>query len=305
MLIAYGSSSEALARSVAKECNFPIMKSTKRTFPDGEQYVQVTGDASGEDVVLIHSFAQRPDALLVEYLFLADAIKSTGCRSLTVVVPYFAYLRQDSRFKPGEPLSAKVIASLVESPKIDRIITIDAHLHRFRSLSDLFQTPSLNLSAMPLLAEYYMKNFGNVNTLVVGPDAESEQWAKLVAERLSSPYIIMEKKRLGDREVKICGAASVKGKFVVLVDDIISTGMTLVKVIELLIREGAARVDALVTHALLVEDSYQKLREAGLSNLISTDTVPSKHSKVSVSPLISSIIKSLTISTQTQRKSEL
>ncbi|MCX8182134.1 MAG: ribose-phosphate diphosphokinase [Candidatus Methanomethyliaceae archaeon] len=293
MLITYGSSSEALARSVAKGTNIPIVESTRRLFPDGEQYVQVSGDLSGEDVVLIHSFALRPDALLVEYFLLVDAIKSAGCRSLTVVIPYFAYLRQDSRFKMGEPLSAKVIASLIESPKIDRIITIDAHLHRFRSLSDLFRTPSLNLSAMPLLADYYLKNFGNLNTVVVGPDEESEQWVRVVAERLSSPYTIMEKVRLGDREVSVRGSTSVRGKTVVLVDDIISTGMTLVKVIRMLLDEGAKKVDALVTHALMVEDSYQKLKEAGLDNLISTDTVPSPHSKVSVAPLISRIIKSL------------
>ncbi|MEM4657793.1 MAG: ribose-phosphate diphosphokinase [Candidatus Methanosuratincola sp.] len=293
MLITYGSSSEALARSVAKESNIPIVETARRFFPDGEQYVQISGDLSGEDVVLIHSFALSPDTLLVEYLLLVDAIKSGGCRSLTAVIPYFAYLRQDSRFKPGEPLSAKVFASLVEFPRVDRIITIDAHLHRFRTLSELFHTPSLNLSAMPLLADYYQKNFGNNNIVVVGPDAESEQWAKVVAERLSSPYIIMEKVRLGDREVSVRGNASVKDKNVVLVDDIISTGMTLVKVIRMLLAEGANRVDALVTHALLVEDSYQKLKGAGLGNLISTDTVPGQHSKVSVAPLISRAIKNL------------
>ncbi|MCQ5373728.1 MAG: ribose-phosphate diphosphokinase [Candidatus Methanomethylicia archaeon] len=293
MLITYGSSSEALARAVANQCNATLVRSKRRLFPDGEQYVQVSGDLYGEDVVLIHSFALNPDPLLVEYLLLADAIRSAGCRSLTVVIPYLAYLRQDSRFKPGEPLSAKVIASLIESPRIDRLITIDAHLHRFRSLSDLFIAPSLNLSAMPLLADYYLKNFGNLETVVVGPDAESEQWAKVVAEHLSSPYIIMEKERLGDREVTIRGGVPVKGKNVVIVDDIVSTGATLVKLMEALLGEGAGNVDALVTHALLVEDSYQKLTQAGLRNLISTDTVPTRHSKVSVAPLISKALQGL------------
>ena len=293
MLITYGSSSEVLARSVAKEGNIPVVESVRRLFPDGEQYVRVSGDLLGEDVILIHSFALKPDTLLVEYILLVDAIRSAGCKSLTAVIPYLAYLRQDSRFKPGEPLSAKVIASLLEFPKVDRIITIDAHLHRFRALSDLFRIPSFNLSAMPLLADYYLKNLGNLNTVVVGPDAESEQWARVVAHGLSSPYIIMEKVRLGDREVTIRGSASVKDKNVVLVDDIISTGMTLVNVIKTLLDYGAKKVDALVTHALLVEDSYQTLKRAGLGNLISTDTVPGVHSKVSVAPLILSAIKGL------------
>lgn len=255
--------------------------------------MRILGDLSGEDIVLIQSLAFNPDPLLVEYLLLADAIRSARCRSLTAVIPYLAYLRQDNRFNPGEPLSAKVIASVIESLKIDRLITVDAHLHRFRSLSELFSVPSLNLSAMPLLADYYLKNFGNLDTVVVGPDMESEQWAKVVAAHLSSPYTILEKRRLGDREVSVQGKVSVKGKVAVLVDDIVSTGTTLVNVASRLIEEGAERVDALITHALLVEDAYQKLKAAGLDNLISTDTVPNPHSKVSVAPLISRVLKGL------------
>lgn len=296
MIITYGSSSEALARSIAKEGNFKVADSARRTFPDGEQYVRVYGGLAGEDVVLVHSLALRPDPLLIEYLLLVDAIRAAGCRSITAVIPYMAYLRQDSRFNPGESISAKVVASILESPGIDRLITIDAHLHRFKSLSDLFTVPSLNLSAMPLLAEYYLRNFENrdTNTVVVGPDIEAEQWAKVVAERLSSPYVTLEKTRLGDKDVLIRGFASVKGKVAILVDDIISTGMTLVSVVSRLLEEGAVRVDALVTHALLVEGAYKRLKEAGLSNLISTDTCPTQHSKVSVALLISNALKRLT-----------
>lgn len=291
MLIVYGSSSEALARAVGREGNFRVVGSTRRRFPDGEQYIRVLGDVSEEDVCLIHSLALSPDSLLIEYLLLVDALRGSGCRSITAVIPYIAYLRQDSRFHPGEPLSARVIASIIDSSGIDRLITVDAHLHRLKSLSELFKVPALNLSAMPLLADYYSKNFGGENLMIVGPDIEAEQWAKAVANRLSSPYVLLEKRRLGDREVLIRGEASVKGKVVVLVDDIVSTGMTLVNVIPRLLEEGAVRVDALVSHALLVEGAYERLKESGLSNLVSTDTLPSEHSKVSVAPLISKVLK--------------
>ncbi|MGQ9759164.1 MAG: ribose-phosphate diphosphokinase [Candidatus Methanomethylicaceae archaeon] len=287
----YGSSSEPLARAIAKECNFRVVESTRRVFPDGEQYVRVMADVSNEEVVLVHSLAFSPDPLLMEYLLLVDALRGAGCRSITAVIPYIAYLRQDSRFNSGEPLSARVVTSLIESSGIDRLITIDAHLHRFKRLSDLFSTPCLNLSAMPLLAEYYLKNFGRENIVIVGPDIEAEQWVSVVADILSSPHVVLEKKRLGDREVVIRGKTSVKGKVAILVDDIISTGMTLVNIIPRLLEGGAVRVDALVSHALLVENAYKRLKESGLSNLISTDTVPGAHSKVSVAPIISKALK--------------
>jgi len=291
LLVTYGSSSEFLARAIAKEIGLTLVETNRRRFPDGEQYVRVMGNVSGEDVAVVQSLGMNPDALFIEYSFLVDALKGAGCRHVIAVIPYLAYTRQDSRFHSGEALSVKLMAKFIEGVGTDRLITIDMHLHRYNEIGNVFKIPATNLSAMPLLAEYYRKNYGSQKTVVVGPDVESEQWAKVVAGKLFAPYTILEKQRLGDRDIKISGELSTEVNRVVLVDDIVCTGKTLIEVVSKLRAQGVKRVDALVTHALLVEGALSKLREAGLSELISTDTVPNQCARVSIAPLIADELK--------------
>jgi len=291
LIIAFGSSGEHLARAVAKITRFSVTETETRRFPDGELYVRVMGDASREDVVVFQSLGMRPDRLLMEYCLIADAVKGMGCKTVTAVIPYLAYARQDARFRSGEPLSIKLVARSLEGAGTDRLISVDAHLHRLRALKEVFTIPTLNLSAMPLLAEYYKTEFGVRNVIVVGPDSESEQWASTVAGTLSTEYSILNKERLGDRDVEISGSPSVRGKTVVLVDDIISTGKTLVGAIRKLRSKGAKRIDVLTTHALLVEGALSLLRKAGMSHLVSTDTIPRSTSRVSVAPMIADALR--------------
>jgi ribose-phosphate pyrophosphokinase len=268
-----------------------VTETETRRFPDGELYVRVMGDASREDVAVFQSLGMRPDRLLMEYCLIADAVKGMGCKTVTAVIPYLAYARQDARFRSGEPLSIKLVARSLEGAGTDRLISVDAHLHRLRALKEVFTIPTLNLSAMPLLAEYYKTEFGVRNVIVVGPDSESEQWASTVAGTLSTEYSILNKERLGDRDVEISGSPSVRGKTVVLVDDIISTGKTLVGAIRRLRSKGAKRIDVLTTHALLVEGALSLLRKAGMSHLVSTDTIPRSTSRVSVAPMIADALR--------------
>lgn len=291
LIIAYGSSGEHLARAVAKITQFGLTETETRRFPDGELYVRVMGDTSGEDVALFQSLGMRPDRLLMEYCLIADALKGMGCRTITGVIPYLAYARQDARFHPGEPLSVKLVARSLEIAGTDRLISVDAHLHRLKALKEVFTIPTLNLSAMPLLAERYKAEYGVRNVIVIGPDSESEQWASAVAEALSTEYSILRKERTGDREVEITGSLSVRGKTVVLVDDIISTGRTLVGAIRKLKSSGAKRIDVLATHALLVEGALGLLRKAGMSHLLNTDTIPRATCRVSVAPMIADALR--------------
>lgn len=291
LIIAFGSSGEHLARAVAKITRFSVTETETRRFPDGELYVRVMGDASREDVAVFQSLGMRPDRLLMEYCLIADAVKGMGCKTVTAVIPYLAYARQDARFRSGESLSIKLVARSLEGAGTDRLISVDAHLHRLRALKEVFTIPTLNLSAMPLLAEYYKTEFGVRNVIVVGPDSESEQWASTVAGTLSTEYSILNKERLGDRDVEISGSPSVRGKTVVLVDDIISTGKTLVGAIRKLRSKGAKRIDVLTTHALLVEGALSLLRKAGMSHLVSTDTIPRSTSRVSVAPMIADALR--------------
>ena len=267
-----------------------MLDTSRRRFPDGEQYVRVDGGVRGEDVAVFQSLGLNPDSYLVEYALIVDALRGAGCRSVTAVVPYLAYARQDKRFRDGEPLSAKAFARLIERAGTDRIITVDMHLHRFSRISDVFDIPAENVSAMPLIAEHYAKAHRGESIVVVGPDMESEQWAKQVAATLSSRLYVLEKERLGDRDVRVSDVSFGKGSRALLVDDMISTGKTLMEVIAKLRLQGFSPIDAAATHSLLVEGAYERLKAAGMSELISTDTVPGPYSSVSVAPVLARAI---------------
>ncbi len=291
MLITFGSAGEVLARSVAGTLGLPLLEPNRRVFPDGEQYIRVGSDVRGQDVAVFQSLAYDPDRLLIEYTLLVDALRGGGARSVVGVIPYLAYARQDSVFDPNEPVSAKLIPRIIESAGTDRLITIDMHLHRFKSPSDVFTVPALNLSAMPILAEQYRKLVHSSAATVVGPDLESGQWARVVAGLLDAPCMVLEKERLGDRDVRIRGELPLKGKAALVVDDIVSTGKTMIEVIRWLKQEGANRIDALVTHALLVEEAEEKMKNAGLDELICSDTVPGRQGTVSVASIIARALK--------------
>jgi len=292
-LLTFGSAGESLARSVAALAGFPLLVPNRRTFPDEEQYLRIEGDAKGQDVAVFQSLAFKPDQLLMEYYMMVDALKGGGARSVVGVIPYLAYARQDQVFHPNEPLSARLVPRLIESAGTDRVITVDMHLHRFKEAGEVFRVPAQNLTAMPLLARHYREHGRASAITVVGPDSESEQWARVVAGELGAPCIVLEKERLGDREVKIRGELPLKGRTALVVDDMVSTGKTMVEVIARLKGEGARRVDALVSHALLVEGAEKRMKDAGLGELICSDTVPGAGARVSVAPLLAQALGTL------------
>ena len=292
MKIIGGSSSDGLAARVARELGTESAKLEIKKFPDGEKYLRVLEDVKGEDVVVIQSISRMPDEFLFEYLLLVDTLKDLGAKRVVSFVPYFAYARQDERFNPGEALSFKTVSKLIESVGTDEIYTIDMHQHRVLRSSDVFKIPSRNLSAMPLLADYVEKAGNLQKPLIIGPDAEAEQWAKLVAERLHTDYDVFEKKRFGSENVQVRPRnANAKDRDVLIVDDIISTGGTIVEALKMLFSQGAKKIDVACTHPLLMGGALAKIYETGAQNVIGTDTVPSPVSYVSVAPLIVEQIK--------------
>jgi ribose-phosphate pyrophosphokinase len=287
-----GSSSDALAAKVARELGMKSAKLEIRKFPDGEKYLRVLEEVKGEDVVVIQSINHTPDEFLFEYLLLVDTLKDLGASRVAGFVPYFAYARQDERFKPGEALSFRTVSKLIEDVGTDEIYTIDMHQHRVLKSSDVFKIPSRNLSAMSLLADYVEKTGALHDPLVIGPDAEAEQWAKLAAERLHTDYDVFEKKRLSSENVEIRPRkANAKDRDVLIVDDIISTGGTIIEALKILFSQGARKIDIACTHPLLMGGALAKIYEAGAQNVVGTDTVPSPVSYVSVAPLIVDQIK--------------
>jgi len=292
MKLISGSASDTLAARVARELGTDTAKIETKRFPDGEKYLRVLGDVKGEEVAVIQSINRTPDELLFEYLLLADTLKDLGASRIIAFIPYFAYARQDERFNPGEALSFKTVSKLIENVGTDEIYTIDMHQHRVLKSSDVFNIPSHNLTAMPLLADYVEKVANLHNPLVIGPDAEAEQWAKIAADKLHTDYDVFEKKRLGSETVQIRPRkASAKDRDVLIVDDIISTGGTIVEALKILFSQGARRIDVACTHPILVGGALARIYEAGAVNVIGTDTVSSPISYVSVAPLIAEQIR--------------
>jgi ribose-phosphate pyrophosphokinase len=291
-MIIGGSSSQDLAVKVAQDLGIKNGKLEIRRFPDGEKYLRVLEDVKKQNIVVIQSVHHTPDELFMEYLLLVDTLKDLGALKVISFFPYFAYARQDERFKPGEALSFKTISGLIEAVGTDEIYTIDMHGHRVIELSDVFKIPAQNLTAVPLLADYVKKTCPMQRPLVIGPDAEAEQWARIAAERLGTDYDVFEKKRYGDRQVEVRPRrADAQDREILVVDDIISTGGTIVEALKVLFAQGARTVNVACTHPILAGDALARIREAGAKNVIGTDTVPSPVSYVSVAPLIAEQVR--------------
>jgi ribose-phosphate pyrophosphokinase len=294
LIVIGGSSCENLANTVANQLDVTSGKLEVRRFPDGEKYLRILNEVKNEHVIVIQSMHHTPDDYLFEYLLLVDALKDLGAKRVTSFVPYFAYARQDERFKPGEALSFKTVSKLIQSVGTDEIFTIDMHQHRVVKSSEVFGIPSHNLSAMRLLADYVRKEGKLTNPLVIGPDAEAEQWAKLAAESLNAEYDVFEKKRLGDSKVEIRPRrSSAKDRDVLIVDDIISTGGTIIEASKILFSQGARRIEVACTHPILASEALSRILAIGVANVVGTDTVPCPISYVSVAPLIADNVRKL------------
>ena len=291
-IILGGSSAQVLVIKVGRLLKASVLLPEIKRFPDGEKYVRITGDVNGKTVAVIQSFYHQPDEFLIEYFLMVDTLKDLGAKRVLGVVPYFAYARQDERFKPGEAVSFKIVTKLIEEVGTDEIYTVDTHLHRVEQLSEIFRIPAHNLTAVPLLAQYIKKNFELTNPIVIGPDEEAEQWAKVAAKELEAEYDVLEKERLGPSEVRIkTRELDVKNRDIVIVDDIISTGGTMVEAIKMLKEHGAKNIIAACTHPILVQNALTKIYQAGALAVIGTDTVPSSISFVSVAPVIAEALR--------------
>jgi len=287
-----GSGGRVLAALIARQLGLKATQVETRRFPDGEKYLRVGEDVADQDVVIIQSIHHQPDELLFEYFLLCDTVKDLGAKRVVAVFPYFAYARQDSRFNPGEAVSFRTVAKLLEDVGTAELFSIDMHQHRVGRASDVFKIPAHNLTAAPLLAEYVKSNVALERAIVVGPDEESEQWASAAAKVLGADHDVLEKKRLGDEKVEITTRSlAARGRDVLIIDDIISTGGTIIEAAKILKRQGARRVIVACTHPILAQDALSKIYESGAETVIGTDTVPSPISYVSVAPLIAKALR--------------
>ncbi|MCC6054653.1 MAG: ribose-phosphate diphosphokinase [Thermosphaera sp.] len=287
-LVIGGSNGEHLAIELSQLMGFELVSVEIKKFPDGETYVRILGEVSGRDVVYINSLQRSPNESLIETLLTLDALRDLGATRLIAVIPYMSYARQDSRFNPGEAISVQTIAKLFKSMRLDHLVTVDMHLHRITDPSSLFGANFHNITGVRELAKYIKRNYSVENTVVIGPDEEAEQWAKIMAEDLGGlEYGVLKKTRLTAEKVAVVAEGlNVQGKNVIIVDDIISTGGTIVEAVNTLKNLGAREIYVTTVHPLLIGNAYAKLLRLNLRDLVGTNSVLSPISKVSIAPAI-------------------
>lgn len=241
-----------------------------RQFPDGETYLRITSEVTGRDAVLLCSL-DHPDAKLLPLLFAADTLRELGARRIGLVAPYLAYMRQDRRFHPGEAVTSRTFGAIV-SRHLDWLVTVDPHLHRYHALDEVYRIPSQVVHAAPLIAQWIRENVER--PAIIGPDKESEQWVTQVAADADAPFLVCEKQRSGDRDVRIAipRAEALLGRQPVLVDDVVSSGRTLAVAAKQLVEMGFAPPDCVVVHPLFAGDAADGLKSL-VRRIVSTNTV--------------------------------
>lgn len=273
----------ALAEELAAALALPLAFVARHRFPDGELRLVLPKPLPPR--VLLLRGLQRPNEKLVELLIAAPAARELGARQLLLVAPYLAYMRQDIEFTPGEAVSQRHIARLLAA-HFERVLTIDPHLHRIASLDEVMPAGvGVTLSAAPLLGAWIATQVPGA--LLIGPDEESAQWVREAAAAGALEHAVGHKVRHGDHQVSLAlPERDVRGRAVVLVDDMASTGRTLVGAAQGLLARGAASVDVAVTHALFNGDALAALHAAGVRHVWSSNAVPHETNAVSVVPLL-------------------
>jgi len=278
------------ATRLAARLGVPAHTIEVHRFPDGELRVTV-GPAATTTVV--YASLDQPNDKLLAILFAAEALRREGVKRLVLVAPYLCYMRQDAAFHKGEAISQKVVGRLL-ADAVDRVITVDAHLHRTRNIADVFpDIDADNLSAMPAIAAALRASGFDPDTVVIGPDEESRPWVSDLATRLGLNHAVARKTRRSDRSVEIAFADPklFAGRPALLVDDIVSSGGTLMTCAKALQAAGATTVDAVVTHALFAPELVRTLFESGIRSVKSTDSVPHPTNAIALDGILADALR--------------
>lgn len=274
----------SLADAMAPTLDARVGRLDWRRFPDGESLVAIDDALADMDVAIVASLHQ-PDELSIALRFAAATAREFGARSVGLVAPYLAYMRQDTRFHPGEAISAPLYARFLEE-SFDWLATVDPHLHRNPELSALYRIPAARIAAAPVVAEWIRDNVPDA--ILIGPDSESEQWVADIARRAGLPWQVLQKVRHGDRDVEVSlpDAESARSHTPVIVDDIVSSGRTVIETLGHLRQLGLSAAVCVAIHAVFAEDAHQHLLDAGAARVVSTDSIPHPSNAMSIAELL-------------------
>jgi ribose-phosphate pyrophosphokinase len=275
---------EAMGRRLAEALDAVPIEVAIQKFPDGETYLRYGGEVSGRQAILLCTL-DHPDHKFLPLAFAAATARDLGAVSVGFVCPYLAYMRQDRRFKPGEAVTSSYFARLLSS-QIDWLVTVDPHLHRRDSLSELYGIPAAAVHVAPLISRWIAQEVEN--PLLIGPDSESAQWVSAVAQGVRAPYVVLEKIRRGDRDVEVSvpDVARWAGHTPVLVDDIVSTARTMIAAVGHLKEAGMRPPHCVAVHGIFAGTAYEELRAAGTAKIATCNTIPHETNAIDVTALL-------------------
>lgn len=293
-----GNANRPLAVEICKELKTPVSAATVTAFSDGEIHLQVEENVRGADVFVIQPTCNPVDRHIMELLFLMDALKRSSADRITAVLPYYGYARQDRKDRPRVPISAKLVASLLERAGADRVLTLDLHAAQIQGFFDI---PVDHLFATPVFIDYFRPKVTS-GFVIVSPDAGGVERARAFAKRLDAPLAIIDKRREQVNVAEVMHIiGSVQGKHCLMVDDLIDTAGTLVKGAEALLRAGAESVSACATHGVLSGPAVERIEKSELREVVLTNSIPlreevaavEKITVLSVGPLLARAIQSI------------
>jgi ribose-phosphate pyrophosphokinase len=271
MKIVAGNSNRPLADDISAYLKVPMTKGQVKRFADMEIFVEIQENVRGQDVFVIQSTSFPANDNLMELLILIDALKRSSAGRITAVMPYYGYARQDRKPGPRTPISAKLVANLLERAGVDRVLTLDLHAGQIQGFFDI---PTDNLFAAPSFARDIMEHFTNQDLVIVSPDVGGVVRARAIAKRIQTPIAICDKRRekAGESEVmNVIG--EVDGQRCILIDDIVDSGGTLVNAAEALLKNGATEVHAYITHGVLSGGAVSRIKNSNLKSLVITDSI--------------------------------
>jgi len=293
-----GNANPELAQEIAVALGCPLAAATVKTFSDGEIHVQIQENVRGADVFVVQPTCSPVDHNLMELFLMIDALKRASAQRITPVLPYYGYARQDRKDRPRMPISAKVVASLLERAGANRILTLDLHAAQIQGF---FDVPVDHLFATPVLIERFY-DWNDKNVTVVSPDAGGVERARAFAKRLEAPLAIIDKRRTDVNVAEVMHiVGEVEDRHCLIVDDLIDTAGTLVKGAEALLAQGAKSVRACATHAVLSGPAIERIMDSKIEEVVVSNSIPlpdcaratGRIKVMSVAPLLAQAIQSI------------